>query len=708
MKTTLMGKGCLAACCLVVISLAAVTLLEGQVAVAQRAIRPPGNLPPAAGKSTDGLHLQGNRINNWNHQMTDGGSYLWDINTNASVNSGTNYAFSGAFYLNVNNNGFYASQGVVNAGNDEVEIGPWSPDSRIRVSRRIKVYKDKPLARWLDIYENTTGQDIQLQLMVSVNYNYGVAKTTTSSGAAAWGEKDFGLVNQSQQGMNPQPPSTALILCDKRSKIRPQVQVQSNQTYIRTNITVPANGAVIMCSFASQNTSTDDLQKLLAGFNASKLLRDLPSGVRKLIVNMQTTSGFDDIDLERSEKFDSVLLANGDPINGSVVNKSFTIEAGFGEITMPADQIIGMASVPTDSSKVRFLTKDGQIIGGKLKGEPLQVRLVPGQVLDIPFTDVTYWSYQVSTARPFDIPTTGPFVMLRTGDRLSFDPSALAIKFRTKYGEVDLDPRHVAHVAMDNIGNGVHRVLFLNGGSIAGFLEPAKVSFQLRVNGQKFDIPRELIAEIQFVPELPKPPPLVRMTLNNGDTLFGRLKDEKLVIKNSYGTTEVAPRSLKTLTFSQAKQNKAVVDLWDGSKGLSGDLQQDELTFEIMPGPTLKIPTGQVVTLATPHALPSEDVSKQVDGLIAKLGADNWKDRQKAQEALIRLGNSIVPVLQDRLKDEDAEIRQRVEEVIIRLGGTPKKIGKTPLGSPPSSGEIIIEDGMVAPAVNWNAPMLAK
>ncbi|MFB3891003.1 MAG: hypothetical protein ACE15C_03160 [Phycisphaerae bacterium] len=632
---------------------------------------PPIIKPPAGAKAAARLHFldSGTRITNWNHRMTDGGQYLWDIQTTGAVGQGTNYAYSGGLYLTMNGNGFGGNTGVVNKAGDEIELGTWNWQS-VRVSRRIKVYKDRALARWLDIYENDSPQEQTLQIQTHINCNWNINKTTTSSGQGTFGEKDFAFITESPSGGNPNPPSLCHIVCDKRSKARPTIQVQGNQIYVRWTLTLPARGAAIICHFESQNNSVEEQQKLMASFQANKLLRDLPGSVRKLIVNFKSAGGFEDVDLDRGDKYDSVQLVNGDPIYGTVLNKSFAVEASFGAMTLPADHVVGMAAVAKDDEKVRFLLKDGQIICGNLPADKLEVQLTAGGSLQIPFDRISQWSYRISDAKPYDLPPTGAVAMLRTGDRLAFDPAAVTMMLRTRYGEVPLDPKVVARIAMDNTGNAIHRAQFTNGSSLGGFLEPTRIGLKLKL-GQSLELSRDLVAEVQFSGDVPDPAPQTSLTLSNGDELLGRLADEKLNVKTDFGPVEVTPQNIKQLTFNTSSPGRAVLELWDGTKGLQGDMEQQELTFEMIPGPVVKVPTGQIVSLVSPFALPPDDVLKQVGALIDQLGSETWKERQKATDELLKIGPSVIPILQGKLTDRDAEVRQRVEEILEKLNAKP-------------------------------------
>ncbi|MDP7288767.1 MAG: hypothetical protein QGH94_12320, partial [Phycisphaerae bacterium] len=313
--------------------------------------------------------------------LTDGGGYRWDFQYYGNVYSGTNYAYSGGMYCQINGSNFQApgNAGWVNKAGDEIEMGPLARNG-LTISRRVKVYKDRPMARWLEIFENPTSAPITMQIAMYTCTNYSIQQTVTSSGGSAFGEKDMGFRVRTQ-GNN--SPPTLHMVSSKRAKIRPTVSIQSNQIYVRYSLTVPAKKTSILCHFESQNRDAAEHDKLMKKFPSYKLLKDLPGSVRSMIVNMNAGGGIGGVDLDRSESADAVMLKSGDPIFGEIKNKSFKIQTLLGELDLPANRIIGMAGGPTRS--VRFVLLDGQVVSGHLADPVLQLDLDGGGLLRIPF-----------------------------------------------------------------------------------------------------------------------------------------------------------------------------------------------------------------------------------------------------------------------------------------------------------------------------------
>ena len=629
-----------------------------------------GSGPPPAGMTgKGGLHIPQGKSVSFNYNMNDGDGFRWDIQYNGNIGQGTNYVYSGGMYCQIAGNNISSNgQGWLNESGDELEIGPYQYGN-MRIYRRIKVYKDRGLARWMDIFENTTASDQTLQVQIYSYLNYGIGQTITTSGTAAFGEKDWAFITQSMGGNN--VPSLLHVVCDKRSKLRPNLNIQNNQIFVSYNVTVPASKVVVLCYFESQSNSTDNHQKLLKQFPLTKLLKDLSPTVRKLILNFPTTTGLlDDIDLERNEINDGVFLTNGDPVFGTVTNEQFLVETSFGSLTIPSKQVIGMVAGGEEGT-LKAILNDGQVVCGKLPDDKLVVEIPSMGTLKVPFDRIRQLAYRISKERPEDIPFAGPYIVLRTGSRLSFDPASINLSFRTKHGTVPLDGKELLRIALDNPGNGVHKAVFLNGSNLAGFLQPEKITANLKL-GAKMEITRDLVHQFEFAAEEAPDETLTCAVLTNGDKLFGELVESKFKLTTDYGEMTIAPGSIRTITFSPSQQGRAVVALWDTSV-LRGQLDQGELEFQILSGPKLKLPPGECVSITRTQALPPKQVREQVDKLVARLGSEFFKDRQEATESLMKLGAGIIPLLKKHLDTKDPEVRQRIEDIIEKLGGS--KVG---------------------------------
>ncbi len=616
---------------------------------------------PAPKADIAGLHIPQGKTVNFDYPMTDGGGFSWQISYNGSVNNAGNSAYGNGMQMQVNNSGSGSSKGWVNAAGDEIETGPITFGSGIQVHRRIKVYKDASLARWLEIIQNTGGAEATVAVRLSTYFNWGVSRWSSNTGDSAFGEKDSMLLTEINSGGN-NIPSVLHYISDVKAKQRPRVNINSNQLTYEYSVNVPAGGYLVLCHFESQSPA-DTLAKTMQTFKHAKYLKDLSPGVRKMIANLYLPSGPQDIELERCETADSILLKNGDPIFGKVLNESFVLETLFAKLTLPASKVIGMVPALGDDDSVRFVMADGQVISGKCGDMKLKLVLPTGGDLLIPLARIRNWSYRLCEEKPEEAVIGDPLVVLRTGDQLAFDPNVTKLQLRTRNGIIDLVPSNLLAVTMDNPGNGVHRAHFVNGSKLGGMLEPEAVSLALSL-GHKLDVQRDMITRIRFGAEEKIDDLLTLAVLSNDDQLYGAVTDASLTLVSEFNSVPLKPQTIKSLKFADGA---AAVQFWD-STVLRGRLEQEELTFQITPGPSLRIPVGQIVSLQRKSVLPPDEMIRKVETLVARLGAESFKDRQAATEDLVKMGLEIAPLLQKHQANSDPEVRQRIDDILEKIG----------------------------------------
>ncbi|MCD4823796.1 MAG: HEAT repeat domain-containing protein [Phycisphaerae bacterium] len=618
----------------------------------------------AGGKSP--LHLPRTSEHRGNFTINDAQGYRWDIYTHyGTIQGGTNNAFSNGVYLHINGSNFYSnnSRGYLSKARDEIEIGPWSR-SNLRISRRLKIFKKEGIARWLDIYENPTGQDININIKITSQLAYGHGSTKTVTGKASPGPKDWAFYVKQR---NNRPPMVLHIPFGPRAKtkIRPRISIQNNRVEYQLNCRIPARKTVVLAYFAKQHSSAQTLEKTMKTFRPYKFFADLKPEVRKLILNFNATGGMYDVDIERTEQSDQIKLVSGDPMFGVVENKSFRMKTFFGEMTLPAKRTIGMALRKGNRGTFQAVLSDGQVVCGTLPDQKLRIKIPSVGIQQIPFSDISNWSFKISADRPAEVKFQGPFLVMRTGDRLAFKADSLKLKLKTRNGTVDLDPATICRIKTDNPSHSIHKVEFLNGSVLSGLIEQAEIPVQLRLC-DKQTIKRDMITGIEFAVDVKATPPAATVILSNGDKLFGRLDEKQLQLKGKYGNIKVNPASIKSLHQVPSRQGEVKMKLWNNSV-FQGVLVNEELRFQLVPGPTVLISPAQIASLEQTNALPPGHVVKDITKLVAQLGSESYKDRKAAQDTLTKMGAEVIPILKKHANSKDPEIRQRIAEILETL-----------------------------------------
>ncbi|MDP7287133.1 MAG: hypothetical protein QGH94_03985, partial [Phycisphaerae bacterium] len=468
--------------------------------------------------------------------------------------------------------------------------------------RRIKAYKNYPIARWLDILENTTGSSIKVQVSIYTNVRYSVTRRKTSSGGQNFGPKDWAIWTK---GSSSRGYPTLHVVTTPGAKVRPTLSVSSSQIYTRYNLTIPAGKTVVLCHFESQNSNTTNLDKLMNKFPTKELFKDLPGSVRRMIVNMKAGGGVDGVELSREDKSDRVMLSNGDLMLGTVGNKSFKLSTLLGDMELPASELLGM--VVGKKGQLRFVMTNGQVVGASAVKVKLALSLPSGGKLDIPMDKIKQWSYRISKEKPDDLGQLGPYIALNTGDILAVDAGSDAMKLglRTKYGLIDLKPAELLEIRRNQQKGAKEPYVaaFINGSKISGRFVGASLSLPLKLTRRKVDVPKDKL-ELMFFSEEDKP--LSRpdsMLLDNGDKLLGQLVDKAYTLSTDFGKAEISTDKMKKISFSRPKPDAkylAVIEMLNGTI-LRGGIDKEMVAFSVGSAIRLSVPIEMVTSVTRPN-----------------------------------------------------------------------------------------------------------
>ena len=112
--------------------------------------------------------------------------------------------------------------------------------------------------------------------------------------------------------------------------------------------------------------------------------------------------------------------------------------------------------------------------------------------------------------------------------------------------------------------------------------------------------------------------------------------------------------------------SKVTVTLWDGTT-LSGQLKDQQLSVALASGAAMKVPVALVVKYEQPQPQPSTQMIDKIKEVIADLNADDWKKRDRAQGQLVSMGPVAAGVLRKLRDAQPPEAQQRIDAVLKEL-----------------------------------------
>jgi len=391
-----------------------------------------------------------------------------------------------------------------------------------------------------------------------------------------------------------------------------------------------------------------------------------PNFLHLALVKVYGPSGDPPI-LTRLAKTDRILLKDGKVLLGTIENKAYTVTAFFGKIEVPARRVVGIVAGRDKPARMRLVQADGQVTTAAPAGQPVQLKLTTGSTRSVPLATIRQLSYRISKARPASVPTPQRAVCLRGGDRLIWTGCRQKLRLATTWGTVDLPPGSLMYIRPVDKEGRIHRVQFRGQTAFSGTLLPDAITLKLALGPAATLGPRDFIRLTTGTkPSVPANP--TAMVMRTGDRLLGRLDHKALTARTEFGRVKVSPVNILTITFDPANVHVATLKLWDGSIH-RGRLLETDLTFALAPGgPTVKVKIAHVASITRPYAFRDPEMPKQVEKLIAQLAAKSYADREAATKELIKMGKSIIPLLNKHAKSPDAEIRERIESILEQLG----------------------------------------
>jgi hypothetical protein len=124
--------------------------------------------------------------------------------------------------------------------------------------------------------------------------------------------------------------------------------------------------------------------------------------------------------------------------------------------------------------------------------------------------------------------------------------------------------------------------------------------------------------------------------------------------------------------------------MFDGST-LSGQLQELDLPVQTAGGLSLKVPLALLEEYSQPQPQPSKDLTDKIKKVVEDLDSKDWKQRDRAEAALLSMGPAAIGVLKQLRQDQPPEAQQRFDNILQQLEKQQKNQGK-PGGAGASSG----------------------
>jgi hypothetical protein len=573
--------------------------------------------------------------------------------------------YSQAAMLNINGNGLSSrgNQARIDEKTGELVLEGMNA-AGVNVTRRVLVNRNEGYVRYIDVLANPTGQEMSINIQINSQFNYGVQSSQNIDDPKKK-DKPIGWAAALHAGR-----SVFELYAGKNAKVVPQVNGQANNNNCTATLqsAIPPNGQIAVLHLHGTANFTDAAAQFVSNLRESQLIADLPVDLRKLIVNIAPSQSIGDREVLRGELFDVVELRGGDQLKGTITESTYKLQTFYGVIELPAERVVGLINVGQFKPRQLLVTVDGEVFGGSLSKETVAVQLSSGQTTQVPLTQITRFGYRKRAAEPEEWAFDRPMIRLRSGERMMVAMPGKDIDVMTRYGLLKLKPDSIASIALQTEEHGVHEIRLTDGSQFAGLISVPEFAMQLvgTATQQTVSFPAAAVLNIQFskAGEEPESSAAV-LQLTNQDKLVGALQGQ-LKLDTLFDTIAINAAELRGMQHAPDAGLDVQVTLWDQTT-LSGQLHEPEVTCNLKSGVSVRIPVALIDRYTNPEPLPSPMMIDRIKAMVAELSADDFKQREQAEQQLIAMGPSVAAVLKEMSGSQPPEAQQRIESILRQV-----------------------------------------
>jgi hypothetical protein len=278
---------------------------------------------------------------------------------------------------------------------------------------------------------------------------------------------------------------------------------------------------------------------------------------------------------------------------------------------------------------------------------------------------------------------------MRTGDRIGVQMPSLDIDISTRYGPLRIKASSIAAVNFQSEEHGVHDVFLTDGSKFAGLINAEQFEMKLSGEGpeQVVKFPSSSIRRLQLAKAAESTDEdQAIMALANEDQLVGNLAGT-LKLDTAFSTITLNAAEVKRLVHTPGSPSDVQVVLWDETS-VSGQLQEQQLAIDLKSGVQIKVPVALVENYTQPQPKPSAAAIEAIKQLVTELSAEEFKQRDAAQEKLLTMGPIVVATLNELRANQTPEAQQRIDAIVKQLGkdGSVKKEEEKKKDKPAAAG----------------------
>jgi hypothetical protein len=538
------------------------------------------------------------------------------------------------------------------------------------LTRRMLFNQEDGDVRVIDVIKNTQPQDQQLNLQLMSYINFGV-QTSQMIADPKKNTQNIAWVATTGAG---NPKAALDVYAGPSCKTPPTIDAQpgGNSVTALLNITVPANKEIAFAHFHMVLNNQDQGSQWVSNMKVAKLFADVPREIRSEIINFRASNGLlGDLEVLRGDVLDVVELRSGDKFNGNLTETSYKLNTFYGQVDIPVDKVVSIINTGQFRPRQLIVTADGQIFGGHLEKQSIELELTSGQKTQIPLAQISRIGYRHRADEKdetADDQMQAPYLLMTSGERVSVSLPNTPITVVTRYGTLQLSPDVISSIIFNSEDSGVHTIELTDGSRFNGLATATEFDVKLTTGAKDQDVkfPVGSLNRIVFsVRPDPKDDSLPTLQLKKDDVLIGSLTGD-LKLDTAFDTIALHAPELRSIVHSRESPTDLSVTTWDGTV-FSGQLQEQAVQCHLKSGLDVQVPIGLVESYTNPSAVAPQMILDKIKSLVGDLNADDWKQRDGAEQQLVKFGPGVAATLKQIRDQQPPEAQQRIDSVLKQV-----------------------------------------
>lgn len=641
---------------------------------------------------------------------TDQQGSSWNFQQNGTLGRIGNSMINTGMTLLVNNQQFEAEQSLMTKDGLEFVLpgGTGRGYGGLTVSRRIRLDRTNAVVRYLESFQNPTGNTVAVRVEIRTNLSGNYKNYLTNSGAPG-----VATLSRDQTGILVTPTANnvrrALVMTLRSSKspARPTITAQSRyvlSTHFQVQVE-PGETQHLLHTVSQVPVPVSFDRKALAdAFRPGTLHRNLeglPRSIRGELANftleeavrgmaLLSETSLENLNVQRGRN-DVLAVGESTRLLGEASCAKLEINSEFGATEVAFEDvaaIVGSHRARRDRETVYL--NDGQTLSGRLTVENLQFQLPDQNRMDLdPETlDRLVRGKNFEGATPEKVLPDEAVAWLETysGNRLALLPSPdSTLELVSPWGTIEVSLPELTALSSQSSSSVGQQVELANGSRFFAFVSGSKFNFLTSRFGQQSISPSDIRVILSRSAATTDPlklptwesPRIAQPYLNlrGRQRLVGSLGAPALTLLTESESIQVLPSSIRYLVNQlgddpdvapTTAEPPFVAELWGGGV-ISGTLRERVLDLRLL-NSTWKIPTQDIIQSVVPSPQISDENREKIAKWIAELGDDDWATRENATEQLGELGYLAKPQLIEAAdRSDDLEVKRRAEALLLRL-----------------------------------------